>query len=972
MTTRLTGRLFLVMLALVAAPFVAYAQEAIISGTVTDSTGGVLPGVTVTAVQQATGNRFTAITDERGGYRIAARIGVYQLTAELQGFRAVTRDGLQLLVGQVMTVNLPMLEATAAETVTVTAEAPLLNVNTSSLGGNVDPRQVQELPVNGRNWVSLALLAPGSRTNPSATGTAALTPLPDRNNGEAREFQLNMDGQQVSADIGTGGQPRYSQDSIAEFQFVSNRFDATQGRSSGVQVNAITKSGTNRLSGLFRGNFRNSRFNATNPVLARVEPINNQQLSATLGGPLLRDKLHYFVNYEYEREPRTSIWNTPYPEFNVALDGTNNKKLGGGRLDYQLSTQTRLMGKVTVGRVFEPFGLGNQQHPAATNTNAEKNHEALGQLTQVLSNRALNDVKVGYAFFNLANENLTTWNRHWQAANGITLGSPRITFVGFTIAGNQFLPRHQDQDVWSVRDDFSFSYEAIGRHDLRVGGEFLRRHQIQANCRQCMGTIAANARGARPGEPGSLVPTPLPVLFPDPFNADTWNLAAISPLVTTYSIGLGDFNVHMVSKKIGAWAQDDWQISSALTLNLGLRWDGAFDAFANDVALPPFQEAGRPQEIDNIQPRLGFAYKLGDRTVLRGGTGLYYGDALGADQSFATGNAQIVVINYANDGRADFAANPTNGQPLPTYDQALQRFCYVSNPNQLATNCLIRDLQEFVGPNQFVNLPRTFQTSIGFQRQLGDTMSFEADYVYSKGQDEKDVVENINLTFNPATGTNYPFANRALRPYPDWGVVSMNTHLARSAYHALLTGFTKRFSDNWQASATYTLSGLWNADTKPFSGLQQVTFETAPDLGGQWGLSADDQRHRLVFTGIWQVAKGFQVSGLHYFAAGLRRSGSYGGDLRGTGAANSARLRPDGSIVPRNDILAPAQNRTDLRVQQRIPLGGPFSIDAIAEVFNMFNRHNYEIGTVESVRTQYLQPVSAQTRTMQFGFRLTF
>ena len=114
----------------------------------------------------------------------------------------------------------------------------------------------------------------------------------------------------------------------------------------------------------------------------------------------------------------------------------------------------------------------------------------------------------------------------------------------------------------------------------------------------------------------------------------------------------------MVSQKAGLWAQDDWQISSNLTLNLGLRWDGAFNAFANDIALPPFQEAGRPNEIDNIQPRIGFAWKLGERTVIRGGTGLYYGDALGADQSFATGNAQIVVIQYANDGRADFAANP--------------------------------------------------------------------------------------------------------------------------------------------------------------------------------------------------------------------------------------------------------------------------------------------------------------------------
>ena len=116
----------------------------------------------------------------------------------------------------------------------------------------------------------------------------------------------------------------------------------------------------------------------------------------------------------------------------------------------------------------------------------------------------------------------------------------------------------------------------------------------------------------------------------------------------------------------------------------------------------------------------------------------------------------------------------------------------------------------------------------------------------------------------------------------------MNTHLARSEYHGLLTGFTKRFSNNWQASATYTLSGLWNADTKPFSGLEPVPFDTAPDLGGEWGLSSDDQRHRAVFNGIWEVGKGFQVSALHFFVAGLRLAGSWGGDLRQTGAANSA------------------------------------------------------------------------------------
>ncbi len=201
------------------------------------------------------------VTDERGIYRIPARVGAYQITAELQGFTTVQRTGVELLAGQTVSVNVQMSPSTVQETVTVTAEAPLLNVTTSSLGGNVDPRQVQELPVNGRNWMALALLAPGSRTN----AVNPTTPLPDRNDGENREFQLNVDGQQVSTDIGTGGQARYSQDSIAEFQFISNRFDATQGRSSGVQVNVITKSGTNTLSGLIRGNFRDDTLQRREP-----------------------------------------------------------------------------------------------------------------------------------------------------------------------------------------------------------------------------------------------------------------------------------------------------------------------------------------------------------------------------------------------------------------------------------------------------------------------------------------------------------------------------------------------------------------------------------------------------------------------------------------------------------------------------------------------------------------------------------
>jgi len=250
----------LVVFTILTLPVMAHAQEeAVVSGRVTDSSGGVLPGVTVRAVHEATGNAFEAVTDGLGAYRMAVRVGAFRITGQLQGFNASAR-AVELLLGQTAVINLQMSPAGVAETVTVTGEAPLIETTTSSLGGNIDPRQVAELPANGRNWGGLARLAPGSRINPVAGSREnSEKPLPDRNNNETREFHFNVDGQQVTSEFGTGGQPRYSSDSIAEFQYVASRFDATQGRSAGVQVNAITKSGTNQLAGSFRTNFRDSR-----------------------------------------------------------------------------------------------------------------------------------------------------------------------------------------------------------------------------------------------------------------------------------------------------------------------------------------------------------------------------------------------------------------------------------------------------------------------------------------------------------------------------------------------------------------------------------------------------------------------------------------------------------------------------------------------------------------------------------------
>jgi hypothetical protein len=194
-----------------------------------------------------------------------------------------------------------------------------------------------------------------------------------------------------------------------------------------------------------------------------------------------------------------------------------------------------------------------------------------------------------------------------------------------------------------------------------------------------------------------------------------------------------------------------------------VRYDVGLNIFANDISFPPFQEAGRPDDWNNWQPRLRFAYRLNDRTVIRGGSGLYYGDAF-ADAGSAIGNTQIATIRYENDGRPDFAANPTGGRGLPTYADAEPLYCYNNNN---APGCLLRDVREFTALPEYIELPRTWQTTIGFQRQFGTTMAVEVDYVYTQGRFEKDVLDNMNLLFDPATGANLDFRIRSNRPCPD-------------------------------------------------------------------------------------------------------------------------------------------------------------------------------------------------------------
>ena len=949
--------------AILALPFTGYAQEAVVSGTVTDSTGGVLPGVTVTARHVATGNTFVAVTDERGAFRIGVRLGGYEVTAELQGFATMTRGGLEMLVGQQVVVSLQMEPAGLAESVTVTGEAPLIDVTSSTLGGNIDPRQMEDLPLQGRSWQDLSVLAPGVRTNESGDSPTV------RNR---RDFHVNLDGQQTTSILvggggfGTGGadQPLYSKDAIAEFQFISARFNATQGRSIGTQVNAVTKSGTNRPSGSFAGYFRHDRFKAADFVTGTVLPYQNQQLSGTLGGPIVRDKVHIFANYEFEREPQTVVYTTPYPSFNLSLPNNRKQRMGGTRMDWQLSSQTRLMARANYGLEVIPFEGGGPNHPSGATEFRRHNDEIFTTLTQVLGDRTLNELRGGFGSFYYYNYSVVRWDDHPMAASqGVTIGTPRVLFTGFTVGPAANNPQRLGQSVWSLRDDFTYSFNARGRHDVKLGGEYLYLQGYTSNCRGCQGQYTVT---------GVPVPANVEAIFPVWNDVSTWRMDLLSPIIQRYDVTVGTLQTYQERNTFAGWFQDDWAMTSRMTLNLGLRYDLALGQLANDIGIEPFLKAGRPNDKNNFGPRAGFAYSLNDRTVARGGYGLYFGEIVNTATSRTQSWTQLTGATVENTAprRANFGSSPFNG-PIPTYDQAQQRYCHRSN----VPGCLREGLEQIIDPKAKVMY--SHQASMGVQRQLGSVMAVEADYTYA-GERGGFYSHRMNLTYNPVTGVNYPFSDISRRAYPLYAALGIERYARRSNNHALQTALTKRFSNRWSASGTYTLAHYADAEALPLSGIDVVTFPVAGDLGGEYSLAEGDQRHRAVFSGIWETGYGFQLSGLYFFGSGQRRYTDYGGDLRQTGInQQGGRLRPNGTVVPRNNFVGDPLHRVDVRLQRRFGLGGRAGVDGILEVFNVLNHVNYGSYVTAEGNRLYGQPnvnanVAYQPRTLQFGLRASF
>jgi hypothetical protein len=415
----------------------------------------------------------------------------------------------------------------------------------------------------------------------------------------------------------------------------------------------------------------------------------------------------------------------------------------------------------------------------------------------------------------------------------------------------------------------------------------------------------------------------------------------------------------------------------------------------------------------NWGPRLGGAFKLDDKTVIRAGWGIYYSETINQTAHNTRIDAQQLSINVQNTSMSPtFLINPFGGAGFPTFDQALASFCSTQN---IVSSCTLRSFAStMVSPNQ--KIPHSFQTSAGVQRQFGETMGAEATFVWTALRGDRvtpGAYSNSNLLYDPTTGTPVAYsptvspAGNATRPLPQWGVVRVDNPNGKSDYRALQTQFNKRFSHRWQAQATYTLAYSKDAQVQAIgcalgaqscTGTDEVPFKLADDLGYQYGPAAGDQRHRATGSAIVDLGHGFQASGVYFYGSGQRFAVTCGADFRQIGAGGSTgnrycsplaaanassrvQFEPGTTILVRNQLHGLPIHRLDVRLVKSFQFSSRFRFDGRVEVFNVLNHANY--GTYTTVVTNPSYGLPAQTptatagtvynpRTLQLGFRTTF
>jgi hypothetical protein len=910
-----------------------YAQQTGIYGRVSDASQWVVPAVSVTLTSD--GLNLQTKTNGDGSYQFPALRGSsYTLLFHAAGFADLEKK-VTVLVGQNVEVNATLALATASSIVTVTSAPASLEMSSSEVTGNIDPVQMNQVPLNGRNWMELAMMVPGVTRN-----AVSASPLGANDQGK---YQINIDGQQVTQTLFSDsyGQPFFSRDVIDQYQIITNRFDATLGRSLQMQVNAQTKSGVDALHGSAFAYFRNDAFNASDPVAKTVLPFQDEQYGFTLGGPIRKGKIWYFGGFEGENNPST-LYTSPIgfnQTFTLPENLFNETFLLRG--DWQLNDRNRIFVRGHGFYLHDPFnGVGGTTYPALGTDRTRDGYDVLGDWTWTKSASLVNDLRVGVNHFTLM-------------GTSVVNGGMQFDFGEGSAGANYNDPDTQNQLGQQYRDDV---FVLRGRHSFKFGGEFLRTYYS--------GVFKANSRGQV--LTFSSDPANLSSYFPVWNDPSTWNLAGLSPYASSYVQGFGTFQFDVPTNAIALWAQDDWKILPRLTLNLGLRYDNDLNVFNTGISIPYVTTPKSGSDL-MFGPRVGFAYDpfADHKTVIRAGAGVYFADIIAnqvIDESLFN---SITVIQPS--------IQATAGHPINLLDP----FNGVTG-EQFLTGQVPVSLQTIQPLAPSVRTPYSLQYGAGVSHEFGSSWTLTADYVHWHVHHDW-AREDENLYFNPATGYNCN-PSTCGRPNSHYNSISafQTPGWSRAAFNSLQIGLQHQISHHFVASVAYTLAKMMDSSTGAF-------FYANNQFNGadEYANSADDQRHTLQSSLSYFLKYGFQLGGLFHYGSGNAYATTAGGNPFNASVTNRTYLattktydNPACNVpsiaagymeVKRDCFYGSPIYRFDAKLAKTFTIHERIKLIPTVEAFNAFNHANF--GAYSTVITASTFGHPAQNTALGYGAR---
>jgi outer membrane receptor protein involved in Fe transport len=972
----------LVMACLIAIGVPASAQQSTgtIAGRMVDDQGAAVPGVTVTGRNTETGFTRTSVSDAEGSYRLTALpVGTYDLTAELQGFSRIENKGIVLSVGQTLEVSMTLKVASLQESVTVTGETPLIESRSSSVGGVVDIGRIESLPLNGRQFANLAATIPGVGLGFHSDPTKSSQFSPQINGGNGRNVNYQIDGGDNNDDTVGGLLQLFPLEAIQEFNFVTQRFKAEYGRSNGGVMNIVTKSGTNDLRGswftLLRDKSLNSRTFSEEISNLEKQDYRRYQFGGSFGGPIARDRAHFFGAVERTQQDTRQAVDTRglFPADDGVFDTPLRENLLTGKVTANLNPFHYVSVRYGRNSNSQPYDATLRNTRSAWSISENTFNSFNLNHNWVVGGSKLNEFVFQYADF--GNHIPLSSNDPWLIfPNGVRRGA------------NPNTPQTTEQQKWQFRNDFSWTLTGLGGlgHDMKAGVNWIHEPHL---------FITFNGGAA-------------PQLT---LNADALD-ATIRQV--TFQGGAADVNIPL--DLYALYVQDDWRVNDRLTLNLGLRYDyvdnmpvdqssnpnfqvlqaaGAAGRFSNFPFLEDFGQS-QQNDRDNIQPRVGFAYDLegNGRNVIRGGWGIY------TDFGYTNANVLFPALDTAGGhGQVFFVNNPSGIVKADgTFFTANDPISSINHLNTVDTS-LAPLIGQVASPR--LEQPYSRQTNFGWAHQLDTATAITVDYVRVEGRD-------INIRFRPNTqvsGVNR-LADLALRP----NNLSFRVAVSKgeSTYDGLILGLRRRMSRGFDLTASYTLGKATSIIGTANDELDQNFIQDATDPlnpVNQGPSSRTDARHRISLSAVIQAPWGIQVAPLFLYRSALPLQTFEGRDLNGDSNTNDITamaykftgLNDDGTAT--FEEIGPCQSvncsrrapfsQMNLRLSKSFRFYGTARIEAIAELFNVFNAKNPALpitsqrvnATTGAQQASFMQPVAyagdfqqPEQRVGQIGFRVSF